>query len=222
MQYIDNPFDKFCLTIPILDQATRATAVATARANGFSTDMADGAVASPTPARADGSVVSPTVALADGSVVSPPAVARADGSVVPPPAVARTAFQVAASLPTNLGRRSTTAAGHCNQVAHAAGNIGTPVRFLAGTRTRNPDQVDVIDQMNQQMRNGMEQLRALSEGLQPTDAERRRDMLQDAIKSSLDRMTQMTANGIDTSSLRNRIETLQGKLDEHLDTMLGI
>ena len=53
---------------------------------------------------------------------------------------------------------------------------------------RNPDQVDVIDQMNEQMMQGINQLASLASGLQPNEDERRCVQIENAITSSLERM----------------------------------
>ena len=163
-------------------------------------------------------------------VVANPAAGNVTGPVagingVPPlgtGAAVTPARNAGAQLPANHGLRARNPAAHLNQVAIAAGNIGNPVRYLAGNRTRNPDQVDVLDHMNRQMMQGINQLTSLASGLQPSQDDRRRISLESAINSSLDRMVLMTANGIDTAGLRARVLTLQLELDSHLNNMLGM
>ena len=55
----------------------------------------------------------------------------------------------------NLGIRSTNATTSRQQSLIAAKGVGDRVVFLVGNRTRNPDQVDVLHLMNQQMTQGM-------------------------------------------------------------------
>ena len=104
----------------------------------------------------------------------------------------------------------------------AAGNVGNPIVYPEGTRTRNPDQVDVLDLMNRQMMQGVDSLANLAGSLQPSPDERRRVQLEGALSSCLERMQQMTTNGLDTTSITARIARLQQSLDDHIDTMFGL
>ena len=91
----------------------------------------------------------------------------------------------------------------------AAANIGTPTVYPVGNRTRNPDQIDVIDQMKYQQMKGMQHMVDSVGGLQPSPDVRRWIQLEGAITSSLERMQRMTANGHSTANITARIAKLQ-------------
>ena len=118
----------------------------------------------------------------------------------------------------NLGIRSTNATTSRQQSLVAAGGIGDRVVFPVGTRTRNPDQVDVLHLMNQQMTQGMAHLSSMM----PSQDERRMAQLESAIASALQRMAQYKALGMDTSAMSRRITALENKLNGQMDAMFKL
>ncbi len=88
----------------------------------------------------------------------------------------------------NLGIRSSDDTASRQQSFIAAGGVGDCVVFPAGTCTRNHDQVDVLNLMNQQMAQGMAHLSSMV----PSQDDRRMGMaqLEGAIASALQRMAQ--------------------------------
>ena len=135
------------------------------------------------PPRAAGSVTPPPVILPAVNTGPPPA---GEGAPVAAPRVAAprvaapqvAAPQVAAPR-ANAGVRARTAAGDRAQANAAATNIGPPVRFepnvngQRGQCTRNPDQVDVIDRMDQNMQQSLDGLLQLTATFQPPAIQRR-------------------------------------------------
>lgn len=93
--------------------------------------------------------------------------------------------------PANLGQRARNNVASRQQSNLAAGNIGDRVVFPAGTRTRNPDQVDVLRLMNEQIMQGITSLSNLA----PSAADQRRVQLESALSSAITRMAQYTAMG---------------------------
>ena len=100
----------------------------------------------------------------------------------------------------------------------AAGNVGDRVVFPDGTRTRNPDQVDVLRLMNEQIMQGIMSLSDLA----PSAADHRRVQLESALCSAITRMAQYTAMGRSTDAISLRIERLQTELDAHTDAMFSL
>ena len=100
----------------------------------------------------------------------------------------------------------------------AAGNVGDRVVFPAGTRTRNPDQVDVLRLMNEQIMQGIMSLSNLA----PSAADQRRVQLESALSSAITRMAQYTAMGRSTDAISLRIERLETELDAHTDAMFSL
>jgi hypothetical protein len=109
----------------------------------------------------------------------------------PSPGAAQNNFLSAQNFPANLGQRASDAATSRLQSNIATGNIGNSVTVPSGTRTRQPDQVDVLRLMNEQMMQGIANLN----NMVPSAAERRRVQLEGAISSALSRMVQYSANG---------------------------
>ena len=100
----------------------------------------------------------------------------------------------------------------------AAGNVGNSVTVPSGTRTRQPDQVDVLRLMNEQMMQGIANLN----NMVPSAAEQRRVQLEGAISSALSRMAQYSAMGMNTDSISRRIEVLENELNAHMDSMFSL
>jgi hypothetical protein len=66
----------------------------------------------------------------------------------------------------------------------AVGGVSDRVVFLAGTRSRNPNQVDVLHLMNQQMTQGMAHLSSMM----PSQDKRCMAQLEGTFESALQRM----------------------------------
>ena len=118
----------------------------------------------------------------------------------------------------NIGIRSSNATTSRQQSLIAAGGVGDHVVFPVGTRTRNPDQVDVLHLMNQQMAQGMAHLSSMM----PSQDERRLAQLESAIASALQRMAQYKALGMDTSAMSRRITALENELNGQMDSMFKL
>jgi hypothetical protein len=127
-------------------------------------------------------------------------------------------FPSVQNFPANHGTcaRDPTAA---HQQSHiAAENVGEPVVEKAGTHTRNPNQVDVLHLMNQQIMQGISHLNNLA----PSAADQRRIQLEGAISSALNQMAQYTAMGMSTVAIAHRIKLLENKLNTHMDNMFSV
>ena len=119
----------------------------------------------------------------------------------------------------NLGIHLTNATTSRQQSLIAAGGIGDRVVFPVGTRTRNPDQVDVLHLINQQMAQGMAHLSSMM----PSQDERCiMVQLKSVIASALQCMTQYKALGIDTSAMSRCITALENKLNGQMDSMFKL
>ncbi|KAL7552911.1 hypothetical protein ACHAWF_016160 [Thalassiosira exigua] len=127
-----------------------------------------------------------------------------------------------AVVAANRGVRANTRRGQQLQAYLAAGTVGDPVTHRPGTRTRNPDNVDVIDAMNRQMNQGIERLARLADSMQPSPDERKISRLEKAITSALERRHLMEQSGMDLTSIDQRIAQMQTKLDDLQDSLLGI
>jgi len=136
----------------------------------------------------------------------------------PSPGAAQNNFPSAQNFPANLGQRASDAATSRLQSNIAAGNVGNSVTVPSGTRTRQPDQVDVLRLMNEQMMQGIANLN----NMVPSAAERRRVQLEGAISSALSRMAQYSAMGMNTDSISRRIEVLENELNAHMDSMFSL
>jgi hypothetical protein len=100
----------------------------------------------------------------------------------------------------------------------AAGGVGDRVVFPAGIRTRNPNQVDVLNLMNQQMAQGMAHLSSMV----PSKDERCMAQLKGAITSALQHMAQYKALGMDASVMSRHIAVLENKLNALMDSMFKL
>ncbi len=118
----------------------------------------------------------------------------------------------------NLGIHLTNATTSRQQSLIAAGGVGDSVVFPVGTRTRNPDQVDVLHLINQQMAQGMAHLSSMM----PSQDECRMAQLERAIVSALQRMEQYKALGMDTSAMSRRIIALENELNGQMDAMFKL
>jgi hypothetical protein len=136
----------------------------------------------------------------------------------PPDAAQQNSFPSAHNFPANRGQRATDAATSCQQSNIAAGNVGDCVTVPSGTRTRQPNQVDILCLMNEQMKQGIASLNNLA----PSAADQRRIQLEGAISSALSRMAQYTAMSMNTDGILRRIELLKKELDAHMDSMFSL
>ncbi len=118
----------------------------------------------------------------------------------------------------NLRIRSSDDTLSCQQSFTAAGSVGDRAVFPAGTRTRNPDQVDVLNLMNQQMAQGMAHL----SGMVPSKDECCMAQLEGAITSALQHMAQYKALGMDTSAMSCRIAALENEPNALMDSMFKL
>jgi hypothetical protein len=99
-----------------------------------------------------------------------------------------------------------------------AGSVSDRVVVLAGTCTRNLDQVEVLNLMNQQMAQGMTHLSSTV----PSQDEHCMAQLEGAIASALQRMAQYKALGMDTSVMSCLIVVLENKLNGLMDSMFKL
>jgi hypothetical protein len=127
-------------------------------------------------------------------------------------------FPSVQNFPANRGTHARDPTAACQQSYIAAGNIGETVVKKAGTRTRNPDQVDVLHLMNQQIMQGISHLNNLA----PSAADQCRIQLEGAISSALNQMAQYTAMGMSTVAIAHWIEMLENKLNTHMDSMFSL
>ena len=120
----------------------------------------------------------------------------------------------------NLGIRLTNATTSRQRSLIAAGGIGDRVVFPVGTHTRNPDQVDVLHLMNQQM--AQARIAHLSSMMPSQDERRMAHQLESAIVSALQHMAQYKAVGMDTSAMSCRITALENELNGKIDSMFKL
>ncbi len=133
------------------------------------------------------------------------------------PSVANT-FPSVQNFPANRGTHARDPTAARQQSYIAAGNVGEPVAKKAGTRTRNPDQVDVLHLMNQQIMQGISHLNNLA----PSAADQHRIQLEGAISSALNQMAQYTVMGMSTVAIAHWIKLLDNELNTHMDSMFSL
>ncbi len=92
------------------------------------------------------------------------------------------------------------------------------VVFPAGTCTKNPDQVNVLHLMNQQMAQEMAHLSSMV----PSQDEHRMAQLKGAIASALQHMPQYKALGMDTSAMSCGIAAHENELNGLMDSMFKL
>ncbi len=100
----------------------------------------------------------------------------------------------------------------------AAGGVGDRVIFPAGTCTRNPNQINVLNLMNQQTAQGMAHLSSMV----PSKDERCMAQLKGSITSALQRMAQYKALGMDTSAMSCHIAVLENELNTLMNSMFKL
>ena len=92
----------------------------------------------------------------------------------------------------------------------AAGNIGDPQQVIpTGIRGRNPDQVGLLAQMNQEVARGIANLNSFL----PSADERRQARLEAALTSTNQRHSAALANGRSTVAIEQLIDRLENQLD---------
>ncbi len=76
--------------------------------------------------------------------------------------------------------------------------------------------------MDQNMQASLDGLLCLTNSLQPSAADLKREQLEKSISIQLDQMAKMKEAGMDTSRMEDRIARLQRAYDEHVDGMIGL
>jgi hypothetical protein len=127
-------------------------------------------------------------------------------------------FPLVQNFPANCGTRARDPTAAHQQSHIATGNVGEPVVEKAGTCTRNPNQVDVLHLMNQQIMQGISHLNKLA----PSAADQCRIQLEGVISSALNQMAQYTAMEMSTVSIAHRIKLLENELNTHMDNMFSL
>ena len=136
--------------------------------------------------------------------MNPPVAATA---TVAPTALANPATVVVGANCGVLGRDR---ASQCRQAFVAAGTIGDPQAVLpTGIRGRNPDQVGLLAQMNQEVARGIANLSSFL----PSADERRQARLEAALTSANQRYSAALANGRSTVAIEQLIDRLENQLD---------
>jgi hypothetical protein len=128
----------------------------------------------------------------------------------------------AAAAPTALANPAAVAVGanrgvlardrtsQRRQAFVAAGNIGDPQQVIpTGIRGRNPDQVGLLAQMNQEVARGIANLNSFL----PSADERRQARLEAALNSANQRHSAALANGRSTVAIEQLIDRLENQLD---------
>ena len=171
----------------------------------------------------------PRGGLATSVAVAPATVATAavDPIAVIPitvttPAVAPAAVAPAAATPAavavgaNRGVLGRDRASQRRQAFTAAGTIGDPQAVLpTGIRGRNPDQVGLLAQMNQEVARGIANLSSFL----PSADERRQARLEAALTSANQRHSAALANGRSTVAIEQLIDRLENQLDAILNAI---
>ena len=129
------------------------------------------------------------------------------------------------SLPPaiNLGVRS---AGR-DQANLAAGGTVSPWLQRkstgpgAGYRTRQPDNIDVLGCMDNSILAGVQSLAGVAASLAPDPADKKRASLESAIASQFEQIRSMEALGMDTTSIKTRVQAMQDKLNEIVNNMFN-
>ncbi len=93
-------------------------------------------------------------------------------------------FPLVQNFPANRGTRARDPTAAHQQSYIATGNVGESVVEKSGIRTRNPDQVDILHLMNQQIMQGISHLNNLA----PSAVDKCRIQLKGAISRGLSQM----------------------------------
>ena len=128
-------------------------------------------------------------------------------------AAAPTAFlanPAAVAVGANRGVLARDRTSQRRQAFVAAGNIGDPQQVIpTGIRGRNPDQVGLLAQMNQEVARGIANLNSFL----PSADERRQARLEAALTSANQRHSAALANGRSTVAIEQLIDRLENQLD---------
>jgi hypothetical protein len=163
------------------------------------------------PANPPGGLAAPT-ALAPAAV-APATVAPA--TVAPAAVAPAAATPVAAAVGANCGVRGRDQATQRHQAIIAAGNIGNPQAFPLGIHGRNPNQVSLLAQMNQEVARGI----AHHNSFLPSAEERCQAHLKAALTSTNHRQSAALANGRSTAAIEQLIDWLENQLDAILNAI---
>ena len=139
-------------------------------------------------------------------LMNPPVAATAAAT---PTALANPA---AVAVGANRGVLARDRATQRHQAFVAAGNIGDPQVIPTGIRGRNPDQVGLLAQMNQEVARGIANLNSFL----PSADERRQARLEAALTSANQRHSAALANGRSTVAIEQLIDRLENQLDDIL------
>ena len=116
----------------------------------------------------------------------------------------------AVAVGANRGVLARDRASQRRQAFVAAGNIGDPQAVLpTGIRGRNPDQVGLLAQMNQEVARGIANLSSFL----PSADERCQARLEAALTSANQRHSAALANGRSTVAIEQLIDHLENQLD---------
>ncbi len=174
------------------------------------------------PANPPGGLAAPApVAFVAVAPIAVPPAAVAPVPVAPvavppaPVAPAAVAHAAAAAVGTNLGVRGRDPATQHQQALIAAGNIGNPQIIPMGIHGRNPNQVALLAQMNQEVARGIVNLNSFL----PSADECRQACLEAGLTSANQRHTSAIANGRSTAAIEQLIDRLENQLDAILNTI---
>jgi hypothetical protein len=166
------------------------------------------------PADLPGGFVAPATTVAPAPVAPGSDVAQA--AVAQNVAVNTPAANVPVAAAVNHGVLGRNQATQRQQTFIAAGNIGDPQAVLpTGIRGRNPDQVALLAQMNQEVARGIANLNSFL----PSADERRQARLEAALASANQRHSAAIANGRSTVAIEQLIERLENQLDAILNAI---
>ena len=84
-----------------------------------------------------------------------------------------------------------------------------------GVRGKNPDQMIILAQMNQEVAQGIWSLQSFM----PTEAKRHQNRIKSALVSANKRLTAAQAHGRDTTAILRQIDRLENQLDENINAI---
>lgn len=168
---------------------------------------------------------------AGGHGVPPAGAPPAGPAITPPPAAAPapagTGFPGANTIPVTHSTLGANRQIQRSQASVAAAGLPNAMTFPPAAqgqrpRSRNPDQVDILDAMNQQTNAAIGQLASLASSMHPSAPQLRATQLEAALDNLYGRLEKRTNAGLDTTAIEARIELLETELENHQDTMLGL
>ncbi len=170
------------------------------------------ALANPPGGLVASTAVTPSTAAAAPAAVAPTTAAPATAApaAVTPTTAAAALATVAPVAAANHGIIGRDQATQRRQSFIAAGNIGDPQAVLpTGIRGRNPDQVALPAQTNQEVARGITDLNSFL----PSADERCQARLEAALTSANQRHSTALANGRSTAAIEQLIDWLENQLD---------